>query len=107
MAEVVVEKAVCEKCGMDVRDGTAFCYNCGAAVGSVPEASVVEPAEPETPDEKLSRAAAERKKARVGLRRATTEYTWEGTDDTRWVLLSGVAVTVIVMIIVLLMVFWK
>ncbi len=29
MPRSVIEKAICEKCGVDVRDNTLFCYNCG------------------------------------------------------------------------------
>ncbi|CAN5288993.1 hypothetical protein BH20ACI2_BH20ACI2_10070 [soil metagenome] len=29
MSRSVVEKAVCEECGVDVRESTLFCYNCG------------------------------------------------------------------------------
>lgn len=32
MAKTLVEKAVCEACGSDVREGSSFCYNCGEAV---------------------------------------------------------------------------
>jgi hypothetical protein len=32
MAETLVEKKICEACGADVRPGSVFCYNCGAAV---------------------------------------------------------------------------
>lgn len=36
MAETVVENRVCANCGVDVREGADFCYNCGKAVS--PEA---------------------------------------------------------------------
>jgi uncharacterized Zn finger protein (UPF0148 family) len=29
MTDAVVEKQICEKCGVDRREGTAFCFNCG------------------------------------------------------------------------------
>lgn len=32
MAEIVAESVVCDSCGADIRDGSVFCYNCGAAV---------------------------------------------------------------------------
>lgn len=35
MPETFVEKAVCEACGKKVRDGSAFCFNCGESV--IPE----------------------------------------------------------------------
>lgn len=32
MAETIVEKKVCEKCGSDVREGAVFCYHCGSSL---------------------------------------------------------------------------
>ena len=32
MAPTVAEKAICEECGVDVRENTYFCYNCGNSV---------------------------------------------------------------------------
>ncbi len=37
MPEIAVEKKVCDKCGVDVRDDTLFCYNCGNRVASETE----------------------------------------------------------------------
>lgn len=37
MAEILLEKQVCELCGVDVRAGALFCYNCGGAVSALPE----------------------------------------------------------------------
>ena len=34
MSEVEIQEPVCEKCGVEVRPDTAFCYNCGAPVTS-------------------------------------------------------------------------
>jgi hypothetical protein len=38
MAKTLVENKVCTACGADVRPGSVFCYNCGAAVA--PESTV-------------------------------------------------------------------
>lgn len=35
MADVLIEKPVCAECSAEVRDGSAFCYNCGKAVRAV------------------------------------------------------------------------
>jgi hypothetical protein len=35
MAEILIEKAACVSCGAAVRDGSAFCFNCGESL--VPE----------------------------------------------------------------------
>ncbi len=32
MAEILVENRICYACGVDVRKGALFCYNCGGAV---------------------------------------------------------------------------
>ena len=125
MAEVVAEKPVCGKCGSDVRGGTAYCYNCGASVvGTSPEPLEESiPVNTESNGEtvvgdkaqvdgakagnvRLKRAANERKKARVSSRKPV-EYRWEPTDDLRFPLLWAVIVTVIVIAIVSVMVFWK
>ena len=34
MAETIVENQICNACGVDVREGSLFCYNCGGAVAS-------------------------------------------------------------------------
>lgn len=36
MAEITIEKRICQKCGVAVRPDTLFCYNCGNAVGDFP-----------------------------------------------------------------------
>ena len=42
MTETSTEKTVCEKCGAEAREGTIFCYNCGAKVPD-PSATEIEP----------------------------------------------------------------
>jgi uncharacterized Zn finger protein (UPF0148 family) len=122
-----IEKPVCEKCGVDVRENTLFCYNCGSRVGgdaledaaesvSEPEtdvdaksrAALDELAERLKADEladegKLARAASERRQARVSHRRSR-EYAWEprDNDSNRFVVLFAVAVAVLAAIIVVL-----
>ena len=34
MAGTVVEKAVCDSCGVAVREASSFCYNCGVTVSA-------------------------------------------------------------------------
>ena len=36
MPEAIIEKEVCAKCGVDVREDTQFCYNCGGPVAADP-----------------------------------------------------------------------
>lgn len=128
MPEPITEKAVCEKCGVDIRDGTTFCYNCGTGLenqsvlddemAAVWNRDGVEtkPASDKqvlptkindaSADGKLSRAAEKRRKARVG-QRTTKEYTWEPADDSRFVMLIALLIAAIALSVVLLTVFWK
>lgn len=36
MAEILVEKQNCPSCGVAVRPGALFCYNCGGAISGMP-----------------------------------------------------------------------
>ncbi len=111
--ETVTEKAPCAKCGADVREGTAFCYACGAAVAEpavdlniTRPANGSEPTAEESAEDKLSKAREERRKARVGQKKPV-EYTWAPVDDARWTVLAALVVTVAVAVLVAAMVYWK
>ena len=127
MAKTIIEKPTCEKCGAEVRDGTTFCYSCGAQIAQntvpiqvvekepVREQVVKEPIvqelvtpikSEESDDDKMAKAANERKKARVGLRKGK-EYTWEPIDDSPLAILAPLVVVLIALGVVFLMVFWK
>ncbi|MBP7415401.1 MAG: zinc ribbon domain-containing protein [Pyrinomonadaceae bacterium] len=115
MAEVVLKKEVCSKCGVDVRENTLFCYNCGNQVAKEPndeavsngDGSVTAKAVTKAADEKKrSRAAEERRKARVSQRRSN-EYVWEPGGDFRLTFLIAVLITVAVAAAVFLTVYWK
>ncbi len=123
MAETITEKSTCEKCRADVREGTTFCYNCGAPLPNVPppqqepgdDESIIEPVadgsvdpakEGDSNADKLAKAADERKKARVGQRKGK-EYAWEPVDDSRLVILATLLIALIALVVVSLMVFWK
>ena len=130
MPEATFEKETCGHCGVDVRENTLFCYNCGSRVAVEPTPSVVDSngselsvdvetkaalddlAErfkiDEDADGKLAKAAAERRGARVVGRRAK-EFVWEPEDEdsSRFVLLLAVLITVIVAAVVFLTVYWK
>ena len=88
MADEVLMLEKCASCGVDVRDGTSFCYNCGKSVVAEDlETGENVPSEnrdivDEVPDdvEKLAEAdrsarrasaAMERKRSRVGTKRQT------------------------------------
>lgn len=130
MAEAVAEKQVCDNCGVGVRDNTAFCYNCGNAIGAISSDGALHTSngapmkDPETQaalddlaalfkideaeDDKLAKAAAERRRARVTGKK-TGRYKWEPVDDAPGLLfyLVTAAVVLIVLIVVLLTAIWK
>lgn len=118
MAEVVLEKEVCGKCGVDVRENTLFCYNCGNQVasdskddpssnGDGSEAAVAtKPDAKAAGEKKLSRAAEERRKARVSQRKSN-EYVWEPGGDFRLTFLVAILITVVAGAVVFLTVLWK
>ena len=125
MVDAVAEKPVCGKCGFDVREGTTYCYNCGARVmaeadpsfdaqktlviesngdGSAAGEPIIE--RTSDPKERVKNAAKERKKARVTARQPV-EYRWEPAEDLGYTLTWTVIVTLVVALITGLMVFWK
>jgi len=125
MASVSVEKLECIECGADVREGTAFCYNCGGKLtpvaGEVAEVSVeaqdegkaaiddlaARLAEDETKSEKLVKAAAERRKARSVVRKPK-EFVWEPVEDSsRSMVVIAIGIFVISSVIVFYMVVLK
>ena len=109
------KKAVCEKCGAEVREGTTFCYSCGGQIASAATATLTPTQDPlpgeeplkttetldKTSNTRLSEAAEQRRKARVSQRKSN-EYSWEATDDTRLTLLIAVLITVIALAIAFL-----
>ena len=138
MLDALLEKTVCEKCGVTVRENTSFCYSCGSPIVQVKivDASVAgadaapdangAPAKldvasqtalddlakmfnvDEAVDDKLAKAATERKKARVSQRKVKT-IVWEPVEDSSTIplVLFAAVITVIVAGVVILMVFWK
>lgn len=125
MVEAVAEKEVCEECGVDVRENTAFCYNCGASVGEVlasngaaaeksdeTKAALDELAErfkiDGEEDDRLAKAAAERRKARVSNRKSLN-YEWQPDDDSPNLLfiVLTVVIAVVAALAVVLTAVWK
>ena len=131
MSRTVVEKAVCENCGVVVRENTLFCYNCGSSVAehdpaTKPENSVdhgresqirtrpddlVERVKIEPPTEaekKRAKAAAERKRARVDPRKRR-QIVWEPVENVtnRVLLLISLLVAIVTGVIVVMTVFWR
>jgi rRNA maturation endonuclease Nob1 len=134
MPGTVVDKAICENCGADVRENTLFCYNCGSRVAdnepvveNVVDTEIEKPdVDPETaaaledlserikiepPSEeevKRAKAAAERKKARINPRKPR-EVIWEPAEDSpnRILLLTSVLIAVIAAAVVFVTLIWK
>ncbi len=125
MVEAVAEKEVCEECGVDVRENTAFCYSCGASVGEVlasngaaseksdeTKAALDELAErfkiDGEEDDRLAKAAAERRKARVSNRKSLN-YEWQPDDDSPNLLfiVLTVVIAVVAALAVVLTAVWK
>ena len=135
MAETTIEKTVCENCGVDVRENTLFCYNCGGRVADIPESAPSVNTDPNGTDEKeiadetraaldelsqkfkdedaeetdkLAAAAAERRKARVRPRKKR-EIVWEPADATpdRLFILITLLICAMTAAIVFLTVYWK
>lgn len=136
MAETTLEKATCESCGVDVRENTLFCYNCGTRVASEQtgedftafETNGVNSGETSAAagsdqDEELARrfkiddvpaadklanAAAQRKKARFSQRKPR-EVVWESPDESsnRLFVLITLLITVMAGGIVFLAVYLK
>lgn len=47
MPKAILEKELCSTCGVDVREGSQFCYNCGEAIdGGPPPPAILKPDEP-------------------------------------------------------------
>ena len=125
MAETITEKATCNKCGVDVREGTSFCYNCGNEVeelhdekgsqnNEADDVTAISAVSDEPVDsvkvnddaDKLARAADQRRKSRVGLHKPK-EYVWEPVDDFRFAGLAALLIVAIALGVVFLTVYWK
>ena len=111
MAKTGVKTAVCDICGAEVRDGSAFCYNCG---GSLTEPQHVDPtpqptepilvAEPVTngsagqvdvfpANQKVERS--DRRKVRAS-KREPAEIVWEPRQGVSWTFVIASIIFVII-----------
>ena len=127
MAEVL-EKEACAKCGAEIREGTAFCYACGARVAEDTSATTngtstpvdektqaalhdlaekMRSEEPAAEERKLAKAATERKKARVSQRKSR-QFVWEPNDDPpKGLFVATAAIFVLAVFVVVVLVVWK
>jgi hypothetical protein len=99
MSETVLQTAVCEACGAEVRDESLFCYNCGERVTA--EAGTTEPIaeKREIAVQPGSRpplkSAASLRKERRAFNRQPVEVSWEQRTDSP----TGFIITTIVLVI--------
>lgn len=129
MPETAVEKkAICEKCGVDVRENTMFCYNCGhsfteaaAETNGTESAGISDEAQTALDDlaarlridesesvDRVKLASAERKRARVAPKRPKEEV-WEGTEGRSVGALFVISLVIFLLVaaVVFLTVYWK
>jgi len=99
MSETVLQTAVCEACGAEVRDESLFCYNCGERVSR--KVSGTEPLD-EKPEALVQpgsrpplRSAASLRKQRRAFNRQPIEVSWEQRTGSP----AGFVITTIVLVI--------
>ncbi|MBE7516289.1 MAG: zinc ribbon domain-containing protein [Chloracidobacterium sp.] len=114
MEGTVPEKEKCSKCGVDIRENTMFCYNCGTSIEKA-EAEVAAPAPAEgdtsaPPEETESPKApvSEKKRTRAG-RRMPTKVVWDvpGRNADRLYLLICFVIFLIAALVVIVMTIMK
>lgn len=126
MDTTIVEKENCAACGVEVRENTQFCYNCGAPVNASGAACVVESADELSPEskaalddlseklssgsdaEKMAKAASERKQARVSRKRSA-EFRWDhdNSEGGRFAILVSILIALFTAAAVYYTVFWR
>lgn len=123
MSKTAVETAVCDICGVEVREGSQFCYNCGGSVAKAVEAEPIPvPDEPIVPDDtpanghprgvnydpaKRRAERAERRKVRAAGR-PPVEIVWEPrTGGSWWFVFTAVVFLVITLVLVIAAYFVK
>ncbi|HLA95467.1 MAG TPA: hypothetical protein VK612_07085 [Pyrinomonadaceae bacterium] len=100
MSEIAVETLICDICGVGVRPGSEFCYNCGGSVAEKPEEIHVSEPLIEEPDSNDSSQIVEgpgkTKPARGAKRRAVrasnrqpVEIVWEPRTGFSWPFIVG------------------
>jgi hypothetical protein len=113
LSETVVKPVRCPKCDAEIRDGSAFCYNCG---GRVVDENVTDEgpiSSPTRPDETLSKPAPGLRTARDIRRRERTvdrkpkKVVWEpAMAEPDLQLIIATAAIIIFTVIVILMVLY-
>lgn len=110
MSQSIAEIEKCGACGVDVREGTQFCYNCGQQVVSVDAGSdrlaeieaAYETSAPAASDGNRVRAAADKRKKSRLAKQQSEEKAWSPPrDDSNSIyLIFGVVIFVVSALIV-------
>ena len=82
MAEIVVEKEICNACGVDAREGALFCYHCGSSLS--PDVDVAEKEADSIGDsreEKFSKNGSRSRRKRKEKRKVPVVDEFEDTTD--------------------------
>ncbi len=118
MPKTAVQTAVCDICGAEVRDGSAFCYNCGGSLTKAAEPETIPPpadpivARAESPSNgsatKVDEAPANRKADRSDRRkvrasnREPVEIVWEPREGVSWAFVIASILFVIIALAVVI-----
>jgi hypothetical protein len=115
LSETVVQPVRCPKCDAEIRDGSAFCYNCGGRVVDENVTDEVPVSSPTKPDETLSKPAPGLRTARDIRRRERTvdrkpkEVVWEpaASGPDLQLIIATVAIIVFTAIVVLMVLYFR
>lgn len=117
MPKVAVEEAVCDICGVDVREGSLFCYNCGGSVTNT-EAAAPATTEPipstdtEPKNGKADYDPAKRRSERLEKRKVRSvesrqiEIVWEPRTGPSWPFIISSLVFFLIAVVVILAAFY-
>ena len=115
LSEIVVKPVRCPKCDAEIRDGSAFCYNCGGRVAVDNVADEVPISSTSVPEETSSKPAPGLRTARDIRRRERTvdrkpkEVVWEpaAAGPDLQLILATVGIIIFTVIVVLLVLYLR
>lgn len=125
MPKTATKEHKCAKCGVDVRDDTQFCYNCGEPTAAAepngkgdeldPKAKaalddLAEKLKGDDPakNDQLAKAADERRRSRVEKRKPRS-YRWEAIPDSSMtlVIIAAAVIATLAGVVVLITTFFR
>ena len=107
----VVAETRCSKCDADVRDGSAFCYNCGARVADDSAVNGIEPADAVSPTESSlpaarpapgMRSARDLRRTKRSFERKPVRIVWEPAGDGPGTQLIVITLAILVFTVVVI-----